>query len=60
MIVYITEMVEMPANCVDCVMEECVLPLKARVYTPTIKKRYVSRRHPDCPLREIPAQAETL
>lgn len=57
MIVYVTEMAEMPANCVNCVMRECALPLKARVYTPTIKKRYVSRRHPDCPLRDIPSVA---
>ena len=57
MIVYVTEMAEMPANCVNCVMRACALPLKARVYTPTIKKRYVSRRHPDCPLRDIPSVA---
>ncbi len=60
MIVYITGMPELPANCRDCMMDQCGLPLKARVHTPTIKKRFLSRRHPDCPLREIPAQAETL
>lgn len=54
MIVYMTEMAEMPANCVDCVMRECALPLKARVYTPTIKKRYASKRHLDCPFCDIP------
>ena len=59
MIVYMTEITEMPANCVDCVMRECALPLKARVYTPTIKKRYASKRHPDCPLLELPGRTET-
>lgn len=54
MIVYMTEMAEMPANCMDCVMRERALPLKVRVYTPTTKKRYVYKRHPDCPLRDIP------
>lgn len=49
MIVYMTEMAEMPANCRDYVMRECALSLKARVYTPTIKKRYASKRNPDCP-----------
>lgn len=54
MSVYITEMAELSADCQDCIMEQRGLPLKARVYTPTIKKRFLSRRHPDCPLREIP------
>ena len=53
MIVYITEMSEMPTSCKDCDMEDCRLPLRARRYEPTIKKCYMSQRHPDCPLREI-------
>ena len=53
MIVYLTEMSEMPTSCKDCDMEDCRLPLRARRYEPTIKKCYTSQRHPDCPLREI-------
>lgn len=57
MIVYVTEMAEMPANCRDCKMEDCRLPFKARIHTPTFKKCYTLKRHPDCPLRDIPPLA---
>lgn len=57
MIVYVTEMAEMPANCWDCKMEDCRLPFKARIHAPTFKKCYTLKRHPDCPLRDIPPLA---
>lgn len=53
MIIYITEMTEIPSSCKDYPMEDCRLPLKARRYKPTLKKRYTTKRHSDCPLREI-------
>ena len=51
MIVYITQMDSIPANCLDCTMN-CNLPISQRNYTKVLKP-YLTKRHPQCPLRMV-------
>jgi len=58
MIVYVTSMDAMPANCMDCKMA-CTYPTSARDNTRVLKP-YVTKRHPKCPLREIKKDEEVF
>lgn len=52
MIVYKTNMEEIPKNCKDCTFVLCSLPLKKNTCEPIIKKEYEKKRHKECPLIE--------
>ena len=56
MIVYVTQMDSTPANCLDCTMN-CNLPISQRNYT-KILKAYITKRHRDCPLMELPEPSD--
>jgi hypothetical protein len=51
-IVYLTPMKEVPPTCLDCKVEFCRLPTLKRDHS-KLSKRYLSQRHPRCPLRII-------
>lgn len=51
MIVIRTGMVTMPVNCKECGNELCPLPLNKR--GDMLLKKYLTKRHEDCPLVEI-------
>lgn len=46
-----TNMGSMPANCMECANEFCPLPLSKR--GDTLLKKYLRKRHEECPLVEI-------
>lgn len=52
MIVYVTLMDTLPANCLECTMN-CNRPISKRDYS-KILKPYITKRHQDCPLMELP------
>lgn len=61
MIVAVTTMTTLPANCVECNLKmpwvlNCGLCLKSGA--PEIKKSCLNKRHKDCPLREIKAETK--
>lgn len=50
-----TTLKEMPENCKECPCHWCGLPLKRNPkwgYSDQVKKRYLTKRHEDCPLRQ--------
>lgn len=49
-IFFLTNLKQIPENCLECRIESCVLPLKGNF---EVKKEYYKKRHKDCPLREI-------
>lgn len=51
MIVYVTSMEDIPKNYNECKMEMCRLPLKENGYE--LLKKYLAKRHKDCPLMEM-------
>ena len=52
MILYKTDFQEMPNNCAECKLN-CRLPCKKNCFEPIIRKQYLAKRHPGCPLIEI-------
>lgn len=50
---YIVDMDKMPESCNQCKLHFCSLPLKKSKYEPEIKKEYTTKRHKECPLKEI-------
>lgn len=53
MIMMLTGMAKIPDNCKDCPQHHCQLPLKENKYQPELKKKYMTTRHKDCPLRDV-------
>ena len=55
MIVYKTNLETIPANCRECPLEFCALPLCKSYYghSDKLKKRYNYTRPYDCPLKEV-------
>lgn len=51
-VVYLTKMLSLPANCMECKLELCNLPTLKRDST-KVSKKYLLKRHPKCPLRTI-------
>lgn len=47
---YPIEVDEVPESCAKCPCQWCSLPWKKSSYEPTIKTRYMTKRHEDCPL----------
>lgn len=58
MIVYKTTMSSIPNNCADCMMQ-CTYPTSMRDCNKILKK-YLIKRHPQCPLIEIHDAKEVL
>lgn len=55
-IYYETKMTKLPENCLECTQTQCQLPLKCNSrggVSDVIKKAYLTKRHEECPLREL-------
>lgn len=50
---YETSMNTLPKSCKECKVEFCRLPLKKNQYELELKVKYTTKRHEECPLREI-------
>lgn len=50
---YKVDMEKLPENCNECTFHFCRLPLKNNKYEPELKKEYMTKRHKECPLKEI-------
>lgn len=50
MVVYQTDMKELPESCGECTVFSCRLPEKKNTYKDEIKKKYLKVRHENCPL----------
>lgn len=48
-----TKLEKIPENCKDCKCHWCSLPLKKSYYgyADELKKKYITQRHEDCPLK---------
>ena len=51
-IVYLTSMLHIPQNCMECKLELCNLPT-LRGDPTKVSKKYLVKRHPKCPLRTV-------
>lgn len=62
MIVLKTSLKEMPANCLECPIVGCALPLlhTRNSRTDMVKIKYRNQRHEDCPLLMIEEALEEL
>lgn len=54
---YITEMKELPQNCLECTLELCTKPCWQNDYE-RIKKPYRTKRHRNCPLKVLEVTEE--
>jgi len=54
-IMALTQMKEMPQNCLECTNFACRLPLKMDGLT--VKTAFVTKRHIKCPLKEVEINA---
>ena len=54
-IAYLTNLREIPENCLDCDVIGCWLPLKKSRsgITDIVKKEFLTKRHKECPLFEV-------
>ena len=50
---YETNMERLPDNCKECTFEMCTLPLKSNTYKSIVKKKYLTKRHEECPLKVL-------
>lgn len=50
-IMYDTSMKDFPLTCADCPVLACKLPENQK--TGELLKLFISRRHPDCPLKKV-------
>ena len=59
MSVIITGM-DMPENCIKCNSMNCFLPYKKNTNREVVKKKYMTVRHEDCPLKSVDELIELI
>lgn len=49
-----------PESCVECYSLNCSLPYPKNSYKDKVKKKYITQRHEDCPLKSIDGLIEKI